>query len=197
MGSIIYCEVCGKEILEDWRSLGKARKSPLRFCSRACANKRKPTAESKAKASKKVKEAIQKHFEKGCKCEKCGNIFHSKDYSRKQCFNCLPKTIKHTKGKESPKSILDISKRTTIKVLRRMNLPCSCCGFYVDGVSLDVHHIKPRKEGGSDCMDNLTYICPNCHRIAHTNLSLLVKPLISIEQQLETCGKDWKDYYYG
>lgn len=109
----------------------------------------------------------------------------------------MPTTVKHTKGKEDPKSILDVSKRTTAKILKRMDLPCSCCGFYVKGVSLDVHHIIPRKNGGTNDMSNLTYICPNCHRIAHTDIKLLNKPLISILQQLEDSGKDWKDFYYG
>lgn len=199
MSSIVYCEACGKEILEDWRSLGKARKRPLRFCSRACANKRRSTSESKAKASEKVKEAIQKHFENGCKCEKCGNIFHSKDLSRKLCFECLPTTIKHTSGKpkSSLKTIKSVSKRTASKILKRMDLPCSCCGFYIKGVILDIHHIIPKHNGGLDDMSNLTYICPNCHRIAHTDISLLKKPLVSIEQQLIDLGKNWKDFYYG
>lgn len=189
MSSIKYCENCGKEITTIFGS--------GRFCSRSCANTRVSTDELKAKVSEAVKEANQRHYDAGCKCEKCGVIFHTKDYSRKLCFNCLPRTIKHTKGKENPKSILDVSKRTTSKILKRMDLPCSCCGFHVSGVMLDIHHIKPKSKGGSDTMDNLTYICPNCHRIAHTDISLLQKSLISIEQQLEECGKSWKDFYYG
>lgn len=197
MGSIIYCEQCGKEILEDWRSLGKARKRPLRFCSRTCANLRASTSSSRSKASENVKRAIQKHYDEGCTCEKCGKVFHSKDLSRKLCFECLPTTIKHTKGKSCPKSIQDVSKRTISKIFKRMGLPCSCCGFYVKGIMFDIHHIIPRAKGGSNDMSNLTYICPNCHRIAHTDISLLKKPLVSVEQQLDDCNLDWHDYYYG
>ncbi len=189
MGSIKYCEKCGKEITIIFGS--------GRFCSRSCANTRIATSESKAKAREKAKAAIQKYFEDGCECEKCGKIFHTKDYSRKLCFDCLPTTIKHTKGKECPESILDVSKRTISKILKRMDLPCSCCGFHISGIILDIHHIIPKSKGGLDSMDNLTYICPNCHRIAHTDISLLQKPLISIQQQLNECGKDWKDFYYG
>ena len=117
--------------------------------------------------------------------------------SRKLCFDCLPTTIKHTKGKENPKTLLEVSKRTISKVLRRMDLPCSCCGFHISGVILDIHHIKPRAKGGTDDMSNLTYICPNCHRVAHTDTSLLTKPLVSIEEQLKNANKNWQDYYYG
>ena len=69
--------------------------------------------------------------------------------------------------------------------------------FFVKGIMFDIHHIIPKSKGGTNDMSNLTYICPNCHRIAHTDLNLLTKPLISLEQQLKECGKDWKDYYYG
>lgn len=43
---------------------------------------------------------------------------------------------------------------------------CSYCGLAYD--LLDWHHIIPCSEGGSDDPDNLTYLCPNCHRLAHT-----------------------------
>ena len=189
MSSIKFCENCGKEISIVFGS--------GRFCSKSCANKRTFTQEQKDKVSAAVKRAYDKIERDGKTCEKCGQVFHSRDMSRKLCSNCLPTTIKHTKGKEDPKSILDVSKRTTMKILKRMDLPCSCCGFYVKGVSLDLHHITPRKNGGTNDMSNLTYICPNCHRIAHTDIKLLNKPLISILQQLENFGKDWKDFYYG
>lgn len=49
--------------------------------------------------------------------------------------------------------------------------------------------------GGLDEMSNLTYICPNRHRIAHTDKSLL-RGLISIKQQLNELNINWKDFYY-
>lgn len=189
MGAIKYCERCGKE--HDG-SYGSGR-----FCSQSCANTRYVSDAQKKKTRLTVKAAFEKHFQDGCKCEKCGKVFHSKDYSRKLCFDCQPTTIKHTKGKESPTSILDVSLRTVSKIIKRMELPCSCCGFFVKGVMFDIHHISPKSKGGTNNMDNLAYICPNCHRIAHTDSSLLVKPLVSLEQQLKERGKDWKDYYYG
>ena len=183
------CERCGKE--HDG-SFGSGR-----FCSKACANTRYITEEQRKKTRSSVKESHEKYFQKGCKCEKCGNIFHTKDYSRRFCFDCLPTTIKHTPGKKDPKSILDVSKRTTMKILKRMNLPCSCCSFHLDGIQLDIHHIVPKSKGGTDDMSNLTYICPNCHRIAHTNATLLQRPLVPITTQLEETEFNWKEFYYG
>ena len=89
-------------------------------------------------------------------------------------------------------SILDMSKRTTMKILRRMKLPCFSCGWYHENVVGDIHHIIPRKEGGTDDNNNLTHICPNCHRLAHSNI-IKSENLISMYDYL---GDSWKDYYF-
>ena len=186
----MICENCGKE--------HDGKYGTGRFCCRACSNTRSHSPEQRLKASKSLKKTYERMKREGRACEKCGNIYHSADSSRKLCFDCLPRTIKRAKVKRKPKSIYDISKRTIAKIFRRMALPCSCCGIFIDkSVVFDLHHIISRKNGGSDNMDNLTYICPNCHRVAHTNTSLLPKPLIPISEFLEQQGKDWKDFYYG
>lgn len=46
-------------------------------------------------------------------------------------------------------------------------------------------------------MSNITYICPNCHRIAHTDITKLTKPLISVEAYLKEHNIDWRSHYYG
>lgn len=201
------CKRCGKE--HDG-TFGSGN-----YCSRNCANARNPSEETKSKISKALtgrkvkyprkkvdttnfKKTLERIEREGRVCIECGEIYHSKDLARKKCFTCLPKKIVYGKKSEKTvKSILDVSKRTAIKILRRMNLPCSCCGFYIEGVSLDVHHIHPRSLGGDNSMSNLTYICPNCHRLAHFNVNLLKTPLISIEEYLKRIGKNWLDYYYG
>lgn len=187
--SIKVCEHCGKE--HDG-SFGSGR-----FCCKSCANARSHSEEARLKCSVTLKSTYARIEQEGRTCENCGAIYLSKDMARKLCFDCLPSTIVHANvSNKEPQSILDLSKRTTVKILRRMKLPCSCCGFYIDGISLDVHHIIPRADGGLDEMTNLTYICPNCHRIAHTDVSLLKRSLISIEQQLDELNLNWKDFYY-
>jgi len=42
---------------------------------------------------------------------------------------------------------------------------CSSCGC--DYPLLEKHHIISRKDGGSDAPENIAYLCPNCHRLAH------------------------------
>jgi len=41
------------------------------------------------------------------------------------------------------------------------------CGF---DITVAVHHIMPRSEGGSDELDNLIVLCPNHHAMADRNL---------------------------
>ena len=51
------------------------------------------------------------------------------------------------------------------KALERAGYRCKKCGS--DSQRLHVHHIKPRKDGGSDEMDNLKVLCPDCHADEH------------------------------
>jgi hypothetical protein len=143
-----------------------------RFCSRSCANSRTHSEETRNKLSKATKAFAEKRA--------------SSD----------PKAIRVAKVKREPTDLLELSKRTISKIVLRMELPCSCCGIYIPGVVWDLHHIKARKAGGSDSADNLTYICPNCHRICHTDVTLLPKPLISLKDFLILLGKRWQDYYF-
>lgn len=89
-------------------------------------------------------------------------------------------------------TLKDLSSRTVSKILHRMKLPCSYCNWYVENVIGDLHHIIERKKGGSDHHKNLTYICPNCHRMVHSGL-INSNELINLEDYI---GDDWKKYYY-
>lgn len=187
----MQCEKCGKE--HDG-SYGSGR-----FCSKSCANSHRKNSANIERVKESIRISLDKHFERGTICSKCGKLFHARDFSRKLCFECLPKTIKRirTNNGKVPKSILDVSSRTTSKILRRLKIPCTCCGFYVEGIVLDTHHIVMTSKGGSDDMSNITYICPNCHRIAHTDITKLTKPLISVEAYFKEHNIDWRSYYYG
>jgi len=89
-------------------------------------------------------------------------------------------------------TLYDLSKRTISKILKRMKLPCSKCGWYVEGVVGDIHHILERKNGGTDEHNNLTYVCPNCHRLIHTN-KIKISELVNLEDFI---GDTWKKFYY-
>ncbi len=87
-------------------------------------------------------------------------------------------------------SLIDLSSRTARKILERMSLGCSVCGW--SEAYCDLHHIVEKKNGGSNGHNNIAYICPNCHRKIH---SKIIKPeeLISLEDYI---GDDWKKFYY-
>jgi predicted HNH restriction endonuclease len=45
----------------------------------------------------------------------------------------------------------------------------------------DIHHINGRDVENPDAMVNLTYLCPNCHRMAHRGL---LEDIVSVDEQL-------------
>lgn len=51
----------------------------------------------------------------------------------------------------------------------RANQECEWCGNHLDNA--EVHHIKPRSEGGPNTAANLIVLCPNCHQKAHGTIS--------------------------
>jgi len=57
-------------------------------------------------------------------------------------------------------------------VLQSASGICECCEepapFTTKGVDyLEVHHVRPLAEGGSDTPQNAVAICPNCHKALH------------------------------
>lgn len=176
----MICEKCGKEFFEDWRKSRKARKKPCRFCSINCSNSRNISEEEKEKISKTLKEGYAtgriKSWNKGeTKSENLNKFFKNK-------------------REDKPKTILELSSRTSSKILKRLNKPCSICGWQPPkNVALDIHHIIPISNGGNNEHKNLTYICPNCHRLAHYKI-IKEEEFINLEEYLKN---EWLEYYYG
>ena len=83
-------------------------------------------------------------------------------------------------------NIYDMSSRTRSKVIKRMKLGCFNCGW--DKAHCDIHHIVPSSAGGLDSHDNLTVLCPNCHRLAHENK---ITKFVSFEEKI---GDGWKAF---
>lgn len=44
---------------------------------------------------------------------------------------------------------------------------CEMCGQIISIEAIEVHHKKPKSEGGSDKEHNLMRICTNCHKKIH------------------------------
>lgn len=85
-------------------------------------------------------------------------------------------------------NIMQLSSRTLSKLLNRLGISCFKCGW--DKASCDVHHIIPKKVGGTDDHSNLTVLCPNCHREAHA-LKTQDFPTFA-----DLVGDEWKKHYF-
>ena len=191
-----FCENCNKEHNGSYGS--------GRFCSKECAksfstkNKRKLINEKVSNSlkgriisdltSKKISEAGKgkRHTE-----ETKEKIRKSKLEFYKEEENILKISIAHLSQKgKNINSILDVSSRTVTKILKRLKIGCSLCGW--DKATCDLHHIKGRKVANPNAHSNLTYICPNCHRLVHAGL-VDSKELVTLEQHI---GDRWKEYYF-
>jgi len=97
------------------------------------------------------------------------------------------------KGKHNKeiKSIYECSSRTREKIIKRLKMGCSRCGWS-EGNG-DIHHINGRKIEDANNMSNLCYLCPNCHRLCHEG-KILKESLIPLSK---TIPENWKEYYYG
>lgn len=189
------CERCGNSI--DETTLGKWATG--RFCSRKCANTRHWTDEHKhkvsisCKTSEKLKAVHLRRSasKKEHTCEICTTKFT--DFLRKGrrvlCKNCRRKNTKNFDG--TPESFYKLSARTRSKIVKRMKLGCSNCKW--NAGTLDIHHIIERKNGGPNSLDNLSPVCPNCHRLVHEGKLKRtdIKSLAELEMTF-----NWIEYYY-
>ena len=58
-------------------------------------------------------------------------------------------------------------------ILHRDNYTCQCCGK--KNCRLEVHHIKFRRDGGTDDEENLITLCEDCHKGVHAGTIILNK----------------------
>ncbi len=150
------CKQCNKEL----------RNPKNKFCGTSCAasfnnRRRKHSKKTRTKISDKLK----KYFEengikiKPRRCKFCQEFFDPKRNKRKYCsVECTLMGRKRTK-----KDLL--SKRTLTKILVRA-FPDWHCPFCDWKETFHVHHIVPRRKGGSNDLNNLVMICPNHHSLA-------------------------------
>jgi predicted molibdopterin-dependent oxidoreductase YjgC len=124
------------------------------FCSKKCANTRKHSDIS----ASKISTTLKRHYGKNPKpkiiqkCDKCGEEYEGwqRKERKKHCKKCRLKRVHY---KLNPESILDVSKRTAAKILKRASIGCAICGWK-EG-SCDIHHIISKKRGGTNKHINL------------------------------------------
>jgi len=170
----LTCPNCNKV----FQTKDKRAKFCCRSCSATYTNKNKVLSE---KHKQNISLGLKKHFDN-----------HPEKIRRGD--EAAQDVAKGTRGKfrdQLPNSILELSNRTANKILKRMKLACSRCGW--NEAPCDLHHIKGRKIEDCDNHSNLSYLCPNCHRLAHNNL-IKSDELITFDQYV---GDKWTEYYYG
>lgn len=95
---------------------------------------------------------------------KRGTIGRNRKCCSRACSNKARTGIKYFQGSPNDKA----KKNQNIKA-ELMKLRGACCENckHSNHAILHVHHIKERSHGGTDELDNLLLLCPNCHGEVH------------------------------
>lgn len=116
----------------------------------------------------------QKCYGKACTklvfCKICGKEFNSglhKITCSRVCSNINRTGIKYKKVSNRPtKENVSSSRSLKNRLVLLRGDKCQICAFPNTKI-LHVHHIIERSNGGTDNLDNLLLICPNCHATIH------------------------------
>jgi 5-methylcytosine-specific restriction endonuclease McrA len=137
------CSECGESI---YRRPFQINRGPV-FCSTACSNIRNKII----RICPECKSPIDK--------KSSGKV-----YCSRTCSNKGRTGLKYKIGSPNDKA-LKIRKLKKLLIEDR-GPKCEICGFE-DTRILQVHHLLERCNGGTDSLDNLKLICPNCHCSIH------------------------------
>lgn len=96
-------------------------------------------------------------------CHRCGINTMPFSPRRKYCDECVRIVNREQSEKRRRRYGIKPQKFNGYAQINN-NQPCQICGW--NTAACDRHHIIPRKEGGSDDIDNIIVLCPNHHRLA-------------------------------
>lgn len=145
MAKIIkQCLECGSDFQADTREINRGN---AKYCSLKCSGKN----------TINHIEPI-KHI-----CKHCSREFYSKSKDAKYCSAvCKGKNYRNKQNlTETSRSIKSLYKKLQF-------LPCQICGW--NEATRDIHHIIPVSKGGQNEESNLIVVCPNHHRMIHSEL---------------------------
>jgi 5-methylcytosine-specific restriction endonuclease McrA len=117
-----------------------------------------------------------------CGCEALYPVNETTHYRSKrwcgleECKKVIDLKVKHHNYKRKYKKIINGTYRNGVSPELReqiLNRDSYCCGkcrsSYADPRMMQVHHIIPVSEDGSDDPDNLITVCKNCHNKIHND----------------------------
>lgn len=136
------CETCGNTFQADTREINRGN---AKYCSLSCAGK--------APKSRKYKLI----------CQHCGQTFTSSSSDSKYCSSHCKQKNYRAKRRNSTQTLPDKQLYSIFN-----GIACELCAW--DKASRDLHHIVEVSNGGVNSIDNVICVCPNCHRMIHSNL---------------------------
>lgn len=138
------CKQCNVLFLADTRELNRGN---AKFCSITCG-----ISYNNTKREQNSNNLICKHY---------ANTFKSSSLIAKYCSQSCK--LKNYRIKKKSGNIYDRQLETLIK-----EYSCEICGWNL--ASRDAHHIIHVSKGGKSIIENLISVCPNHHRMIHSNL---------------------------
>lgn len=166
----LTCTQCGKTFYRK----PSERKLANNYCSRTCAN------QAQSRTLKDVPHLRDSQGVEKC-CIQCSNVFYVKPHRYKKAKFCSKACFYahnygrrgHGNGMSNAGNNNPNFKGTNNRVTARDNAiaffgrACMICGW---DVVISVHHIIPRRSGGTNNLDNLIVLCPNHHAMADRGL---------------------------
>ena len=166
----LVCSQCGKTFYRK----PSERKLNNNYCSRTCANQA---------GSRTLQDVPGLRTSKGVEiaCQNCKSVFYVKPHRAGKAKYCSaacshaarfgqPSQSKHEgmPGNSNP-NFRGTNNMTTARenAIKFFGSRCIICGW---AEAVDVHHIIPRRHGGTNNLDNLAVLCPNHHRLADLKL---------------------------
>lgn len=173
-----HCERCNKTV---YRKPSEVREHI--FCSRQCSNQFQ-SAYFKQHPELTAAGGIS------ITCHQCGKSFRVKAHRATRAKYCsqicswsarfgvaIPHTTPDYSGENNPNYKGGKNRVTARKNgIKTYGKQCMICGY---DLSVDVHHITPKREGGKNDSGNIIVLCPNHHAMAD-------KGIISREELFKT-----------
>ena len=164
--SDLVCSQCGRTYYRK----PSERKLNNNYCSRTCANQAR---------SRTLQDIPDLRTVQGVEvvCQNCNASFHVKPHKVGKAKFCSRACAHATRfGQQSPSehkgmpgnsnpNFRGTNNATTARenAIKFFGKRCMICGW---AEVVDVHHIIPRRHGGTNNLDNLIVLCPNHHRLA-------------------------------
>ena len=86
---------------------------------------------------------------------------------------------KHGYGRLNLKGLKNRMKIDRKKVFEKYNGHCAYCGRKIEYKDMQVDHVKPQRNGGSDNLDNLMPSCRTCNHYKRANSLEAFRDMIS------------------